>query len=78
MTTLLPRNSSHHRTTDGELTAGLRTALNLKYGRVFDVARREWERNFAQADPSNACVSVRISEPRSVRRVLSGSHYFGY
>jgi hypothetical protein len=31
------------------------------YGRLIAAARKEWERKFAGSDPSDACVTVRIS-----------------
>ena len=43
------------------LISGLRQALDLNYARVLAAASREWERNFAGKDPSDACVTVRIS-----------------
>lgn len=43
------------------LISGLRQALDLSYTRVLAAASREWERNFAGKDPSDACVTVRIS-----------------
>jgi hypothetical protein len=49
---------------------GLRRALDLGYGRLREAAKNEWERNFAGKDPSDACVSVRVttdgSKPRSL------------
>lgn len=76
--TLLHRKQSQHRTSDAELTAGLRNALEGKYGRILQAARREWERSFAGSDPSNACVSVRISGTNGRRSLLSGSYHLGY
>jgi hypothetical protein len=43
------------------LISGLRQALDLNYARVLAAGSREWERNFAGKDPSDACVTVRIS-----------------
>jgi hypothetical protein len=76
--TLLKRKYSQHRTSDAELTAGLRKALDGKYGRILKAARREWERSFAAGDPSDACVSVRISGADGRRSLLSGSYHLGY
>ncbi len=53
------------------LIAGLRHALDMNYARVLDAARREWERNFAGKDPSDACVSVRITSGESKKSTLS-------
>jgi len=47
--------------TDRQLIDGLRRALEKNYSRISEAARREWERKFRGADPSDACVSVRIS-----------------
>ena len=63
---------------DAELAAGLRKALNGNYGRILARAGRQWERSFAQRDPSNACVSVRISGTTRPRSLLSGSYHIGY
>jgi cell wall assembly regulator SMI1 len=52
------------------LIAGLRHALDMNYARVLDAARREWERNFAGKDPSDACVSVRITSGESKKSAL--------
>jgi hypothetical protein len=52
------------------LIAGLRHALDLNYARVLDAARREWERSFAGTDPSDACVSVRITSGESKKSTL--------
>lgn len=49
------------RLTDRELIDGLRNALNSRYSRVVAAARGEWERNFGAHDPSDSCVTVRIS-----------------
>jgi hypothetical protein len=76
--TLLHRKHSQHRTSDAELIAGLRKALDGKYGRILQAARREWERSFARQDPSDACVSVRISGGKGRPRLLSRSYNLGY
>lgn len=49
---------------------GLRHALDLGYARLREAARNEWERNFAGKDPSDACVSVRVTTGDSKRRSL--------
>ena len=43
------------------LITGLRHALDMNYARVLAAASAQWERNFAGKDPSDACVTVRIS-----------------
>jgi hypothetical protein len=52
------------------LIAGLRHALDMNYARALDAARREWERSFAGKDPSDACVSVRITSGESKKSAL--------
>jgi len=59
--TLLNRNCSYHRTSDSDLAACLRKVLDAKYGSILGTARRQWERSFRGADPSDRCVSVRVS-----------------
>jgi hypothetical protein len=49
---------------------GLRHALDLGYARLREAAKNEWERNFAGKDPSDACVSVRITTGDSRLRSL--------
>ena len=44
-----------------QLTKGLRQTLDRNFQRIFEAAKTEWERNYAGNDPSDACVSVRIS-----------------
>jgi hypothetical protein len=36
-------------------------AIQGNYGRLISEARKEWERKFANSDPSDACVTVRIN-----------------
>jgi hypothetical protein len=40
-------------------------AVQKKYGRLIRTARKDWERRFAGADPSDACVTVRITGSNS-------------
>jgi hypothetical protein len=54
---------------NGELSrkvaqAMLRT-VERNYGRLIAEARKEWERRFAGRDPSDACVTVRVSSTDS-------------
>jgi hypothetical protein len=49
---------------------GLRQPLDLAYARLRETAKNEWERNFAGKDPSDACVSVRVSTGNSKRHSL--------
>jgi hypothetical protein len=55
------------------LIAGLRQALDLNYTRVLATAQTQWERNFAGNDPSDACVSVRISSGKPLAGILKKS-----
>jgi hypothetical protein len=49
------------RASEGELITGFRHALDQSYSRIFTAAANEWHRLFTGKDPSDACVSVRIS-----------------
>jgi hypothetical protein len=44
-----------------EMIEGLQHAIDRNYRRLFEAANHQWEQNFAGKDPSDACVSVRIS-----------------
>jgi len=51
-----------------EVVAGLRHALDLKYRRLCQAARADWERLFGSKDPADVCVSVRIAvEPIAIQ-----------
>jgi hypothetical protein len=50
---------------------GLRQALDLNHNRMLTVAKREWERRYAGKDPSDACVTVRISSGEPKKSVLA-------
>jgi len=52
------------------LITGLRQALDVNYARVLDGARSQWERHFEANDPSNACVTVRISSGKPTAGVI--------
>jgi hypothetical protein len=52
------------------LISGLRHALDMNYARVLASARTQWERNFEGNDPSDACVSVRISSGKPMAGIL--------
>jgi hypothetical protein len=52
------------------LIAGLRNALDMNYARVLTTARMQWEGNFEGKDPSDACVSVRISSGKPLAGIL--------
>ena len=55
------------------LIAGLRQALDLNYARVLASARTRWEVHFAGNDPSDSCVSVRISSGKPLAGILKKS-----
>ncbi len=55
---------------DHKLIEGFRSAVEKSYSRAFQIAHDEWERRFGGKDPSDACVSVRIT-PRRSRRALA-------
>jgi hypothetical protein len=48
----------------------LRHALDVSYERVLEAGRERWERCFEENDPSNACVSVRVTSGDSERPSL--------
>ncbi len=52
------------------LIAGLRHALDVSYARVIDRASAHWERHFEGSDPSDACVSVRITSGKASAGVI--------
>ena len=52
------------------LIIGLRHALDVNYARVLDHARSRWECYFESCDPSNACVSVRITSGKPTAGVI--------
>ena len=49
------------RITNQAMVEGLQKALEKNYARLLQAAGKEWDRRFAGKDPSDACVSVRIS-----------------
>jgi len=52
------------------LIAGLRQALDINYTRILATAQTHWEQNFAGKDPSDACVTVRISSGKPLAGIL--------
>ena len=65
--------------TNAELAGALGKSLDRKYSRVLQSARQQWERSFPGKDPSDACVSVRISKHtlRQGRSRLRGALSYG-
>ena len=58
----------HQEVAKAEVIAGLRHALDTQYRRLIQTARADWERLFG-SDPSDACVTVRVSakQPETIR-----------
>jgi hypothetical protein len=52
------------------LIDGLRQALDLNHARLLATAKLQWEHDFAGKDPSDACVSVRVTGGDSQRPPL--------
>ena len=52
------------------LITGLKQALDVNYTRVLDAARDQWERYVEGNDPSDACVSVRITSGKPMAGVI--------
>jgi hypothetical protein len=51
-----------------EVIAGLHQALDLKYRRLCEAARSDWEHLFGGKDPADACVSGRVAvEPLAIQ-----------
>lgn len=61
------RDLESHHSDNRRLIDGLRQALDMNYARLLETAEQEWKRNFAGKDPSEACVSVRVSSGDSQR-----------
>jgi hypothetical protein len=52
------------------LILGLRHALDVSYERALSAAKTQWEQNFEGNDPSDACVSVRITSGKPTAGVI--------
>jgi hypothetical protein len=75
-----PHSLSENIIDSRRLVTGLRHALDVNYARVLDAARTQWERCFEGNDPSNACVSVRITSGKPSAGVIkkpAGSLLYG-
>ena len=55
------------------LITGLRHALDVNYARVLATAQTRWEQHFAGKDPSDSCVTVRISSGKPRAGILKKS-----
>ncbi|MFN2507945.1 MAG: hypothetical protein ABR589_04140 [Chthoniobacterales bacterium] len=51
---------------NAQLIAGLQHTLEKNSARILSAAKNRWERQFAGRDPSDACVTVRISSRGSL------------
>jgi hypothetical protein len=59
-----------HDADNRRLIDGLKQALEMNYARLLGTAKQECKRNFAGKDPSDACVSVRVSSGDSQKLSL--------
>jgi len=59
-----------HDADNRRLIDALRQALDSNYSRLREAAKEQWERDFTGKDPSDACVSVRITSSDSERPSL--------
>jgi hypothetical protein len=59
-----------HEAENRRLIDALRKALDSNYSRLREAAKEQWDRNFTGKDPSDACVSVRITSGDSKRPSL--------
>jgi len=60
-----------HHAENRRLIDALRQALDSNYSRLLETAQQQWERNFSGKDPSDACVSVRVTSGDSQRSSLA-------
>ncbi len=58
---LLEKKFSQRLADNTDLVDGFNNALDQSYSAIRDAAAREWQRRFGASDPSDACVSVRIT-----------------
>jgi hypothetical protein len=68
MRTCLQNHDAGNDLADDGLTHRMRQSLNINYPRLFETAKKHWERHFAGKDPSDACVSVRVTSSDSPKR----------
>jgi hypothetical protein len=55
------------------LIAGLKHALDVNYARVLAGAAERWQQGYAGKDPSDACVTVRITSGAPTAGVMKKS-----
>jgi len=58
-----------------EVVAGLRHALDLRYRRLCEAARADWERLFGSKEPADACISVRVEPVAIQTTAIRGSGF---
>ena len=59
------------------LIAGFRQTLDVTYARLLETAKQEWERHCSGNDPSDACVSVRVTSDDSRSLPVPALECFG-
>jgi hypothetical protein len=64
---LQTHDAAENITNSHQLISALKQALDLNYAPLLETATKEWERSFAGKDPSDACVSVRVTSGDSQR-----------
>ncbi|HWM26332.1 MAG TPA: hypothetical protein VNP98_16065 [Chthoniobacterales bacterium] len=68
MSTCLPNHDVGDDITNDSLVHRMRQSVKINYPRLFETAQKHWERQFAGKDPSDACVSVRVTSSDSPKR----------
>lgn len=67
MKTSLPSSDLKANHVASKRAEGMLRAVNRNYGRLLKTAENDWERKFGGLDPSDICVSVRITTKRKER-----------
>jgi len=65
------KTSFEHEIQKAEFITAIRHALDLRYRRLCETARADWERLFG-SDPADACVTVRVQANSSIATRGSG------
>ena len=58
----------NHDLEDENLAARMEQSLKINYPRLFETVKKHWELSYAGKDPSDACVSIRVSSSESPKR----------
>ena len=53
----------HEQAAKIDVIAGLERALDRTFDRLRENAFRQWQRHFPNGEPSDACVTIHVSEP---------------